>query len=408
MKTSDSRSRREAVAGHVRTLPRSGIRDFFEVVSAKQDIISLGIGEPDFDTPWHVRESTVYALERGATHYTSNLGLLELRRALSRYVERRFGVAYDPATEVIVTVGVSEGLDLALRALVNPGDEVLYHEPCYVSYRAVVLLAHGVPHAVETRPDDDFRLTRELLERKVTPGTKVLMLNFPNNPTGAVLSRGDLEEIASFAIERDLIVISDEIYGELTYEGQHASIASLPGMRDRTIFLHGFSKAWAMTGYRLGYACGPADLVDAMMKIHQYTMLCASTPSQKGALEALASPDVDIAEMLSEYRKRRNFLLRSFEEIGIPCVHPNGAFYAFPRIAQYGLSSRDFALRLLEEENVALVPGTAFGACGEGHVRCSYATSFDNIREATRRLARFVGRLSPKKGSDPFSDRELS
>jgi aminotransferase len=379
----------------VRDIPRSGIRDFFDIVSTMKDVISLGIGEPDFDTPWHVRESTVFALERGATHYTSNLGYLELRRALTRYVRKAFGAEYNPESEVLITVGVSEALDLALRALLNPGDEVLYHEPCYVSYRATVLFAHGAPVAVETRAENGFRLTRAMLEAKATPRTKVLMLNFPNNPTGAVMSRADLEDIAAFACERDLIVVTDEIYGELTYDTPHTSLVSLPGLRDRTIFLHGFSKAWAMTGFRLGYACGPAELIEAMMKIHQYTMLCASSLSQKAALEALARPESDIAEMVDEYRRRRNYIAGAFADLGLECHRPLGAFYAFPSVARFGLSSRDFALNLLHEEKVAVVPGTAFGACGEGFVRCAYATSLENIKEAMARVSKFIGRLRP-------------
>jgi aminotransferase len=377
----------------VRDIPRSGIRDFFDIVSTMRDVISLGIGEPDFDTPWHVRESTVFALERGATHYTSNLGYLELRRALTKYVRKAFGGEYNPETEVLVTVGVSEALDLALRALLNPGDEVLYHEPCYVSYRATVLFAHGNPVAVETSAQNGFRLTRAMLEAKLSPRTKVLMLNFPNNPTGGIMNQADLKDIAAFACERDLLVIADEIYGELTYDGPHTSIISLPGMRERTIFLHGFSKAWAMTGFRLGYACGPAELIEAMMKIHQYTMLCASSLSQKAALEALARPESDIAEMVDAYRLRRNYLVTAFGEMGLECHRPLGAFYAFPSVAKLGVSSRDFALRLLHEEKVAVVPGTAFGACGEGFVRCAYATSMDNIKEAMARVAKLVKRL---------------
>jgi aminotransferase len=374
----------------VRDIPRSGIRDFFDIVTSMKDVISLGIGEPDFDTPWHVRESTVFALERGATHYTSNLGYLELRRALAGYVKKTFGAEYDPENEVLITVGVSEALDLALRALLNPGDEVLYHEPCYVSYRATILFAHGVPLTVETGSQDQFRLTRAMLEAKATPRTKVLMLNFPNNPTGAVMSRADLEDIAAFARERDLIVITDEIYGELTYDTPHTSIASLPGLRERTIFLHGFSKAWAMTGFRLGYACGPAELIEAMMKIHQYTMLCASSLSQKAALEALVRPHTDISEMVDEYRRRRNYIVSAFAEMGVDCHRPLGAFYAFPSVAKFGLPAREFALKLLHQEKVAVVPGTAFGACGEGFVRCAYATSMENIKEAMARFSRFV------------------
>jgi aminotransferase len=355
-----------------------------------EDVISLGIGEPDLDTPWHVREATVFALERGATHYTSNLGYLELRRALAGYVQRVFGGDYNPENEVLVTVGVSEALDLALRALLNPGDEVLYHEPCYVSYRAAILLAHGVPVVVETRPENGFRLTRAMLAAKVTPRTKALMLNFPNNPTGAILSRTDLEDIAAFACERDLLVITDEIYGELTYDAPHTSLVSLPGLRERTIFLHGFSKAWAMTGFRLGYACAPAELIEAMMKIHQYTMLCASSLSQKAALEALACPASDIGKMVEEYRRRRNFIAAAFADMGLDCHRPLGAFYAFPSVARFGLSSREFALQLLREEKVAVVPGDAFGACGQGFVRCAYATSMANLKEAMARLKRFI------------------
>jgi aminotransferase len=390
---SGSPSLRNRINATVRDIPRSGIRDFFDIVTSMKDVISLGIGEPDFDTPWHVRESTVFALERGATHYTSNLGYLDLRRALTRYVAKTFGAEYNPETEVLVTVGVSEALDLALRALLNPGDEVLYHEPCYVSYRATILFAHGVPLEVETRPENGFRLTRAMLEAKVTSRTKVLMLNFPNNPTGAVMSRADLEDIAAFACERDLIVITDEIYGELTYDTPHTSIVSLPGLRERTIFLHGFSKAWAMTGFRLGYACGPAELIEAMMKIHQYTMLCASSLSQKAALEALARPESDIAGMVNEYRRRRNFIAGAFSDLGLECHRPLGAFYAFPSVAKFGLSAKDFALKLLHEQKVAVVPGTAFGACGEGFVRCAYATNLERIKEALLRIGRFVKAL---------------
>jgi aminotransferase len=376
----------------VRDIPRSGIRDFFDLVTTMKGVISLGIGEPDFDTPWHVRESTVFALERGTTHYTSNFGYLDLRRALARYVGKNFGAEYNPDNEVLITVGVSEALDLALRALLNPGDEVIYHEPCYVSYRATILFAHGVPVEVETRAENGFRLTRAMLEAKVTPRSKVLMLNFPNNPTGAVMSRSDLDDIAAFAVERDLIVITDEIYAELTYDAPHSSIVSLPGLRDRTIFLHGFSKAWAMTGFRLGYACGPAELIEAMMKIHQYTMLCASSLSQKAALEALARPEADIAEMVDEYRRRRNYIAAAFAEMGLECHRPLGAFYAFPSVAKFGLPAKEFSLQLLREEKVAVVPGTAFGTCGEGFVRCAYATSMDNIKEAMTRIQRFIGR----------------
>ncbi len=393
MQKKDSVSLRNRINPTVRDIPRSGIRDFFDIVSTMKDVISLGIGEPDFDTPWHVRESTMFALERGATHYTSNYGYLELRQALARYVGKKFGAEYNPENEILITVGVSEALDLALRALITPGDEVLYHEPCYVSYRATILFAQGVPLAVETKPENGFRLTRAMLEAKVTPKTKVLMLNFPNNPTGAVMGRQDLEDIAAFARERDLIVITDEIYGELTYDSPHTSIISLPGLRDRTIFLHGFSKAWAMTGFRLGYACGPAELIEAMMKIHQYTMLCASSMGQKAAVEALARPESDIGEMVDEYRRRRNFIAAAFKEMSIECHRPLGAFYAFPSVAKFGLKSKDFALKFLHDEKVAVVPGTAFGECGEGFVRCAYATSMNNLKEAMNRLQKFIAKI---------------
>lgn len=388
-----SPSLRNRINTVVRDIPRSGIRDFFDIVSTMKDVISLGIGEPDFDTPWHVRESTVFALERGATHYTSNLGYLELRKALAQYVRKNFGAEFNPDNEILVTVGVSEALDLALRALINPGDEVLYHEPCYVSYRATILFAGGKPLAVETKAENGFRLTRAMLEAKCTPRTKVLMLNFPNNPTGAIMRREDLESIARFAVERDLIVITDEIYAELTYDTPHTSIVSLPGLRERTVFLHGFSKAWAMTGFRLGYACGPAELIEAMMKVHQYTMLCASSLAQKAAIEALTRPDLDVGEMVGEYRRRRNFLVSSFAEMGLECHRPLGAFYAFPSVAKFKLPAKEFALKFLAEEKVAVVPGTAFGDCGEGFVRCAYATSLDNIKEAMVRLRRFIAKL---------------
>ena len=383
----------ERVSPIVRSIPPSGIRRFFDIVAEMSGVISLGVGEPDFVTPWHIRESCVHGLQRGYTAYTSNYGLLELRQEIAKMIEADYGVIYNPKCEALVTVGVSEALDLALRALINPGDEVMYHEPCYVSYRADIIFAHGTPVVVETRAEDDFRLTREMLEKKVTPKTKLLLLNFPNNPTGATLPRKDVEEIAEFAKKHDILVITDEIYAELTYDGEHVSIASIPGMKERTIFLHGFSKAWAMTGFRLGYACAPAELTEAMMKVHQYTMLCAPTMSQKAAIEALANPEFDVSEMRAEYHKRRNFLDQSFREIGLPCSKPRGAFYAFPYVGDLGLTSKEFALKFLDEERVAAVPGNAFGDCGEGFLRCAYATSLDNIKEAMSRLGRFVKRL---------------
>lgn len=383
---------RDFVAGYLRDIPRSGIRDFFEIVSTRKDVISLGIGEPDFVTPWHIREQAMFALDQGATTYTSNRGLIELRRSISTYVEKMFGVNYDPESEILITVGVSEALDLAIRALIEPGDEVLYHEPCFVSYAPEVRFAHGVPVAVSTRREDGFRVTRRMLEEKVTSRTRALILNFPTNPTGATLTQHDVEEISAFAKEHDLVVITDEIYSELTYENDRTSIAAVPGMKERTIFLHGFSKGWAMTGFRLGYACSTPELSEAMMKIHQYIMMCAPIISQLAAVEALKT-QADTEEMRSSYEKRRNFICAALNEMGLPCHIPQGAFYVFPYIGDYGLTSKEFALRLLDEENVACVPGSAFGACGEGFLRCAYATDLEEIKEATVRMAHFVARL---------------
>ena len=382
------------IADHVRDIPRSGIRDFFEIVQTMQDVISLGIGEPDFHTPWRIREAAIYSLERGHTGYTSTLGLPRLRERISQYVHKHFRIGYDPASEIIVTVGVSEAIDLALRAVLNPGDEVLYHEPCYVSYSPSVVLAHGVPVAVPTHGVDNFRLTAEELARKITPKSKVLMMNFPCNPTGATQTREELEQIARLCIEHNLVVLTDEIYSELTYDGaEHLSIAALPGMRERCIFLHGFSKAFAMTGFRVGYACAPAQLTEAMMKVHQYAILCANTMAQDAAIEALESGANDVAMMRKEYEARRNFIVTSFNEMGLPCFQPLGAFYVFPDIRSAGLTSREFSLGLLEKKKVACVPGPAFGPSGEGHIRCSYATSLAQIKIAMERMAEFVAEL---------------
>jgi len=390
---SDSKSAPERIARHVRELPRSGIRDFFDIVSQMKEVISLSIGEPDFDVPWHIREAGIFGLEHGATHYTSNMGLPKLRRRISEYIGRAFGVDYDPDTEVLITVGVSEALDLAVRALVNPGDEVLYHEPCYVSYRPLILMAHGTPVAVEVTAEDGFRLTRAQLEAKVSPRSKLLLLNYPNNPTGAALNADDVRDIAAFAIKHDLIVVTDEIYSELTYDGERVSIAALPGMKERTILLHGMSKAWAMTGFRIGYACAPPVLTEALMKIHQYTMLCAPVLSQEVATEALACPEADIAPMREEYRRRRNVMVGAFKDMGLPCVKPQGAFYAFPYVGGLGMTSREFAMDFLKQHGVAAVPGTAFGACGEGYLRCSYATAMKDIRTAMDRMGEYVASL---------------
>ncbi len=382
---------RSRIADHVRTIPRSGIRDFFEIVQSMKEVISLGIGEPDFVTPWHIRESAIYSLEKGRTGYTSNLGAPRLRRAIAAYVENHFSVGYNPHDEIIVTVGVSEAIDLALRALLNPGDEVLHHEPCYVSYSPSILLAGGVPVAVATRAEDEFTLRAADLEKAITPKTRVLMLNFPTNPTGAVMPQEELKKIAALAVKHDLVVLSDEIYSELTYdEVPHHSIAALPGMKERTVFLHGFSKAFAMTGWRIGYACGPADIIEAMMKIHQYSILCAPVMAQEAALEALERGQRSMERMREEYRLRRNLIVTSLTEAGIPCHLPKGAFYVFPDIRGTGMTSKDFALKLLEEKKVAVVPGTAFGPSGEGYVRCSYATALDQIKIAVERIADFV------------------
>lgn len=381
------------IANNVRCIPRSGIRDFFDIVQGMKDVISLGIGEPDFVTPWHIREAAIYALERGKTSYTSNLGLPKLRQAICTSLEKHFRVSYDPTCEIIIAVGVSEAMDIAFRALINPGDEVIYHEPCYVSYSPSISMAHGVPVAVSCRAEDGFSVTAEAIERAITPKSKVLVLNFPTNPTGGTMSREELQKIVDVVKKHNLLVITDEIYAELTFEGEHVSIASLPGMKERTIFLHGFSKAYAMTGFRIGYACGPQPLVDAMMRIHQYSMLCASIIAQEAALEAIQHGEPDTKAMREQYQLRRNFIVRALNDMGLECRLPRGSFYAFPCIRSTGLSSKEFALKLLEAEKVACVPGTAFGPSGEGFLRCCFATSLDKIEEATERMARFIQRI---------------
>ena len=382
------------LASHLQTIPRSGIRDFFDLVIGRDDVISLGVGEPDFVTPWPIREAAMRSLDRGETSYTSNLGLLSLREKISEYVETFFHVPYRGSDEVLITVGVSEALDLALRALVNPGDEVVYHEPCYVSYSPSIVMSHGVAVAVATKKEDGFSLKPEALAAVITSRTKIVMLNFPTNPTGAVASREDLEGIARLCIEHDLIVISDEIYSELRYdEEEHLSIAALPGMRERTILLHGFSKAFAMTGFRLGYACAPTVLIEAMMKIHQYGILCAPITSQAAALEALTGGEDLYLSMKESYHQRRDFLVGRFNEMGIDCHCPGGAFYVFPDISKFGLSSKDFAVGLLESEQVAAVPGDAFGESGEGFLRCCYATGMDDLKSAMDSIERYIGTL---------------
>jgi aminotransferase len=380
------------VAGHVSTLPKSGIRDFFELVAKMkgQDVISLGVGEPDFVTPWHVREAAIYALERGKTYYTSNLGTIELRREVSKYVEHHFGVSYRPDDQIIITVGVSEALDLCFRAFCNPGDKVMFHQPCYVSYHPSITLVHGQGIAVPTYAKDNFALTAEALRAAWQPGAKILMLNLPCNPTGGTCTREQLEKIAEFCREKDLLVLSDEIYSELTFEGTHTSIASLPGMAERTIFLHGFSKAFAMTGWRIGYACGPAVLIDAMMKVHQYAMMCASIIAQEAALEALKNGWENVLKMREQYHRRRDLIVRRFNEIGLRCHSPRGSFYAFPDVTPVGLDEKTFSVGLLQQHKVAVVPGTAFGENGRGHVRACFATAYDQIIEACDRVERFV------------------
>ncbi len=375
------------------SLAPSGIRKFFDVVSEMEDAISLGVGEPDFDTPWRVREEGIYSLERGRTFYTSNAGLRELKEEISRYLDRTIQTHYDPAGEVLVTVGGSEAIDLAFRAMLDAGDEVLIPQPSYVSYLPCAVLADGVPVTIPLQEKNDFRLTREELEAAITPRTKILVLPFPNNPTGAVMTKEDLIPIAKAVIEHDLYVVSDEIYSELTYSGQHCSIASLPGMRERTLVINGFSKGFAMTGWRLGYVCGPARIVEQMTKIHQYAIMCAPTTSQYAAVEALKNCGPDVARMRESYNQRRRFLMNAFRKMGLSCFEPYGAFYAFPSIREFGMTSGEFATRFLQEEKVAVVPGTAFGDCGEGFLRISYAYSLEDLKEALGRLERFIARL---------------
>ncbi len=383
---------RNPLSQTVQKIAPSGIRRFFDIANEMEDVVSLGVGEPDFDTPWHIRDEGIYSLEKGRTFYTSNSGLMELREEICRYLKRRFQLDYDPAQETLVTVGGSEGIDIALRAMLDPGDEVLIPQPCYVSYLPCVQLAGGVPVTIELQAEDEFRLTKEELLEKITDKTKVLVLPFPNNPTGAVMRREDLEAVAEVVIEKDLYVISDEIYAELTYQGDHVSIAALPGMRERTLTINGFSKAYAMTGWRLGYVCGPREIIDQMTKIHQFAIMCAPTTSQYAAVDALRSGDADVAYMRDSYNQRRRFLMHEFARMGLPCFEPFGAFYVFPSIREFGMSSEEFAIRLLDEERVAVVPGTAFGDSGEGYVRISYAYSIEALKKALERVERFIAR----------------
>lgn len=375
----------------------SGIRKFFDIVSEMDDAISLGVGEPDFDTPWHIRDEGIYSLEKGRTFYTSNAGLKELKIEICNYLERRFHLTYNYANEVLVTVGGSEAIDIALRTMVNPGDEVLIPQPSYVSYEPCAVLADAVPVIINLKAENEFRLTAQELRDAITDKTKVLVLPFPNNPTGAIMEKKDLEEIAEVILEKDLFIISDEIYSELTYKADHVSIASIPGMQERTILINGFSKSYAMTGWRLGYACGPKIIIEQMLKIHQFAIMCAPTTSQYAAVEALRNGDDDVVEMREAYNQRRRYLMYAFKEMGLPCFEPYGAFYVFPCIREFGMTSDEFATRFLQEEKVAVVPGTAFGDCGEGFIRISYAYSLENLKVAIGRLADFVARLKKEQ-----------
>jgi aminotransferase len=377
----------------VSAMPPSGIREFFDLVQGMDDVISLGVGEPDFATPWRICDAAVQGLRQGVTSYTSNSGLLELREAIAEDVCRRYGVAYDPATEIIVTAGVSEGLDVAMRVLLEPGDAVIVPEPCYVSYGATVELAGGRVLPLVTREEDDFRLLPEALEESAGSGAKALLMGYPNNPTGAAMTREDLLRVAEVAERHSLFVLSDEIYAHLTYDGEHTCFASLPGMRERTLLLNGFSKAYAMTGWRLGYACGPAELIEGMVKVHGYTALCSSVVAQLGAIVALRECEREMREMVRAYDERRRVFVKGLNDIGLRCFQPRGAFYAFPSIHSTGLSSREFSRRLLFEKRVAAVPGGAFGACGEGYLRCTYATGMDQLKEALARMAELLEEL---------------
>ena len=384
---------RNPIGKKVVDIKPSGIRKFFDIVQETEGAISLGVGEPDFDTPWHIRDEGIYSLEKGRTFYTSNSGLKELRQEVSNYIKRTQGVTYDPIKEIFITVGGSEAIDLALRAMVDEGDEVLIPQPSYVSYEPCAILADAVPVIIELKEENQFRLTAQEVLEKVTDKTKILVLPFPNNPTGAIMEKEDLEAIAKVVIEKDLYVISDEIYGELTYSGKHVSIVSLPGMKERTILINGFSKAYAMTGWRLGYACGPEAIMEQMVKIHQFAIMCAPTTSQYAAVEALKNGDDDVAMMKEQYNHRRRYLLNEFKRIGLTCFEPFGAFYVFPCIKKFGMTSDEFCTRLLKEEKLAVVPGTAFGDCGEGYIRISYAYSLENLKAAMERLERFIERL---------------
>lgn len=378
------------IASHIAALPPSGIRKFFDLVNTMDDVISLGVGEPDFTTPWNIREGGIYSLEKGRTSYTSNLGMLSLRKAICKYLEKQYDLSYNPENECLVTVGVSEALDLAIRAITNPGDEIIYSSPCFVSYPAEISMAHGVPVAVPALEKDNFAVDPEAIEKAITPKTKAILINFPCNPTGATISGEPMKKLAELVIKHDLILLTDEIYSELVYDSEHVSIATLPGMKERTIFLHGLSKAFAMTGWRIGYVCAPPELIDAMKKIHQYAIMCAPTVAQYAALEAFNSGLEKRDEMRESYLIRRNMFVKGLNDIGMKCLMPSGAFYAFPSIKSTGLSAEEFASQLLEKERVAVVPGDAFGIGGEGFVRCSYATGEEGLLRALERMQKFM------------------
>lgn len=388
---------RNPLSDKVVTIKPSGIRKFFDIVSEMEDAISLGVGEPDFDTPWHIRDEGIYSLEKGRTFYTSNSGLKDLKIEICNYLERRIGVKYHYQDEVLVTVGGSEAIDIALRAMINPGEEVLIPQPSYVSYEPCAVLTDAVPVIINLKAENEFRLTAQELRDAITDKTKVLILPFPNNPTGAIMERKDLEEIAEVIIENDIFVISDEIYSELTYKGDHVSITCIPGMQERTVLINGFSKAYAMTGWRLGYACGPKEIIAQMTKIHQFAIMCAPTTSQYAAVEALKNGDEDVKQMREAYNQRRRYLMHAFKEMGLECFEPYGAFYVFPCIKEFDMTSEEFATRFLEEEKVAVVPGTAFGDSGEGFLRISYAYSLENLKLAIGKLNHFISRLREEK-----------
>ncbi len=390
---------RNPLSEKVVAIKPSGIRKFFDIAQEMKEAISLGVGEPDFDTPWHIRDEGIYSLEKGKTFYTSNAGLKELREEIANYLYRKQGIRYeDPMKEILVTVGGSEAIDIGFRAMINPGDEVLIPQPSFVSYEPCAVMAGAKPVIINLKEENEFRLTAGELEKAITERTKILVLPFPNNPTGAIMERKDLEAVAEVILKHDIYVMSDEIYSELSYKEKHVSIAQLPGMKERTLLINGFSKAFAMTGWRLGYACGPKNIIEQMIKIHQFAIMCAPTTSQYAAVEALKNGDEDVAEMCTAYNQRRRYLVHSFREMGLKCFEPFGAFYIFPCISEYGLSSDDFAMRFLKEEGVAVVPGTAFGDCGEGYLRISYAASLENLKTAMERLKDFLGRLREEQG----------